>query len=230
MKNATLLLAVILFSMFAIIPGCKKDDPNNPAEIEYKAPKIANEKLIEIPETVESNPNFGSMLGIISSFRGIFDTYNSFFAEIPDEAEHSSEKSTSDSWTWSEGGIQVKVEFSNNGTYNQWRLFFNGTLLADDIEYIVINKGEYKAYENGSLRIDYKHEVSGTDENATCLLTGETTCFIKTRKSISDASGVFDAYQAANDTENHFEHAEWTASGSCSGWVRDLATGKTFSW
>jgi hypothetical protein len=230
MKHVTSRIVTTALLILLIIPGCKKDDPIIPVTNEYKAPKIATAELFSIPDEVEANENFSSMAGLISSFSGLFSNYHSFMAEIPDEAIHSTEKSTVDSWTWSNGGLSVIVTMTNAGTYNQWKLFINNALYCDDIEYIDVVKGESKLYDAGALKIDYKNEVLGTTANSTYLLMSDKTYFLKASSSTLTSAGYLDAYEGSNDGGAQFYHIQWTTTGSCSGWIKDLVTGKTFSF
>jgi hypothetical protein len=229
MKHFT--LSILVFSLLVLtLSGCKKNDINDPEGNEYIIPKVATQELMKLPDNVENNEYFGTIGGLITSYRGLFSTYNAYFANIPEGAIHATDKSTIDSWTWTNGGINIKVSYSDNGTYNHWELFINNALYAESNEYNEINKGENLLYDASSLKIDYKYEQSGNYINSTYLLLGEKTIFMKTRESIENSEGSLDAYEGTNDGGNQFYHIQWTTTGSCSGWIKDLDTGKTFSF
>lgn len=233
MKNhrfKTLALIILAVSLFA---GCKKDDNTDPEKGVYKAPDIiSSEYMVYLPEDAQQYPESAMATSLLGTVNGLFSTYKDFLDEIPEGAEYSTLKTTTDIWTWNEGGISIRVEGSDHGVYRQVRLYINGVMVADLKEYTDIIKSEDKLYtQDGTLAIDFERQVSGTTTEEKSILYSEGgTYYCHAHGSTLDPSGYLDIFKGSDETGFQVYHCVWTASGSCSGWVRDPETGKSFSF
>lgn len=231
MKNL-LSKAILLTALSILLFGCKKD-VTDPTEGKYTAPEIVkSENFVYLPAEAQQYPESGVATSVIGTFNGLFNSYKSYLEEIPEDAVYSSLKSTSDVWEWQAGGIAVKIVGTDHGTYSQVKLHINNVVVADIIEYIGVVKGSNKLYQmNGTLAIDHESELIGTDTNSKYLLVGESdTYFVHSLQSTLNSSGYLDMFKGSSEAGEQIYHCQWTASGSCSGWLRDPETGKTFSF
>ncbi len=232
MKNL-LSKSILLIVLSILLFGCKKGDITDPENGVYKAPKIVNsENLVNFPAEAQQYSESAMATSLVGSINGMFSTYKDFLKEIPDGAEYSTLKTTTDVWTWNAGGMNIRVEGSDQGVLSQVRLYINGVMVADLKEYRDIIKGENKLYkQDGTLAVEFINEVSGTTtEERYLLYSDDGTYYIRAVGSTLDPSGYLNIYKGSDDTGSQVYHCQWTASGSCSGWLRDPETGKSFSF
>lgn len=188
--------------------------------------------MIYLPAEAQQYSESALATSIVGSINGLFSTYRDFLKEIPEEAEYSTLKTTTDVWAWNSGGISIRVEGSDHGVYSQVNLYINNVQVADLKDYKDIIKSENKLYnQDGTLAIDSKTEVNGTTTDGRYLLYSDGgNYYIRSLGSTLDPSGYINIFQGSNDTGEQVYHCQWTATGSCSGWVRDPKTGKSFSF
>ena len=229
MKTNFLKILSVLFLALFIVTGCKKDKDNTPS-VQYQAPSFAsNYQVVEVPTQLTSSEDvYAQMAGGYMAMANAFASYSGYF-NVPSNAVQSVTKSSGVIYTWSYGGITVKLTFDEDATFRYWVWYINGAKYMDCKESKLADSGSFNVYDidnGGAAVLVYNWSKTGSAVDVTLKLIGSDSIFFKIHTSLDGKSGTFDLYEGSSESGIHILNVTWNITGGT--WWINL-DGETYS-
>jgi hypothetical protein len=222
MKTNLLKSVCVLFLVLVAVSGCKKDDetPSN----SYQAPSLAtNIKVVEVPSKLSSSSDAHAQIAAgYMNMANAFSAYTAYFT-VPSNAVQSKTKSSGTVYSWSYGGVTVKLTYNDDGINRNWAWYLNDIKYLDCQESILGKSGSFNVYDIehptiGAVLV-YNWSQTATNVTATMKMIGSDSYFFKIVSALDGKSGTFDMYEGTSEAGLHFVNVTWLANGSGSWWM-----------
>lgn len=213
------------------VTSCKKSSDSTPAPT-YKAPSMAtNYQIVQVPTKLASSTDtHAQMAAMYMSMSNAFAGYSSLF-NVPSNAVQSQTKASGLVYTWSYGGVTIKLTYTDDATNRHWIWYYNDVKYMECQESLAGNGGSFTIYdiENGSSAvIVYNWTKDATTINQTMkFIDGADSFFFKVSASLDGKSGTFDAYDGPSASSLHIVNVTWLANGTGTWWIS--YNGQTYS-
>jgi hypothetical protein len=240
MKNHKLTKFIAFALALFVLAGCEKDE--EAPEQTYKAPEVASQTtIIEAPTGLQTSAD--PKVAMVSSYITMVNAFANMpamFSSLPQTATNDGLKSSTSSWTWTDGqGNSIWIDFSESTVENIWEYYIQTADMTSRFLWCKATElktklgGSFIAYarvlDSPSMTYTWAKTAEGTVTATILLDYGIAGAYFFDVTANSDNSGSMKVYEGSSSAGTKFIDITWDSAGHGSYWVKDLDSGETTS-